>query len=132
MKTLDLKKIIFDFMLVITGNFLLAIAVHTFILPYEILSGGVAGIAVSVSRLTGVRSDLIITILIWVLFALGAFFLGKKFTVHTISSSILYPVFLNVLAANPISLLFGHLHPDCLLARQPLTRLYARFIGLPR
>ena len=101
-KTLDLKKIIFDFMLVITGNFLLAIAVHTFILPYEILSGGVAGIAVSVSRLTGVRSDLIITILIWVLFALGAFFLGKKFTVHTISSSILYPIFLNVLAANPI------------------------------
>lgn len=99
---MDLKKIIFDLILVLLGNFFLAIAVHTFILPYEILSGGVAGIAVSISKLSGIRSDLIISILIWVLFILGAFFLGKKFALHTISSSVLYPVILSILASNPI------------------------------
>ncbi len=90
---------------------MLAIAVHTFILPYEILSGGVAGIAVALSKITGYRSDLIISILIWLLFVLGAFFLGRKFTIHTISSSVLYPLFLNVLSTQPI-----HVNIDPILA----------------
>lgn len=81
---------------------MLALAVHTFILPYEILSGGVAGIAVALSKISGYRSDLIISILIGLLFALGAYFLGRKFTIHTISSSILYPLFLNLLSTQPI------------------------------
>jgi len=81
---------------------MLAIAVHTFILPYEILSGGVAGIAVALAKITGYRSDLIISVLIWVLFGLGAYFLGRKFAFHTISSSILYPLFLNILSTQPM------------------------------
>ena len=89
--------------MVILGNLMLALAVHTFILPYEILSGGVAGIAVALAKITGYRSDLIISILIWVLFGFGAYFLGRKFTVHTISSSILYPLFLNLLNTQPIT-----------------------------
>lgn len=91
-----------DISLVVIGNLMLALAVHTFILPYEILSGGVAGIAVALSKISGYRSDLIISILIAVLFALGAYFLGRKFTIHTISSSILYPLFLNLLSTQPI------------------------------
>lgn len=111
MKNINLKKNIVDIVFILLGNLLLALAVHTFILPYEILSGGVAGIAVSLSKLTGVRSDLIISILIWVLFAFGAYFLGRKFTVHTISSSILYPLFLNLLNTQPI-----HVNIDPILA----------------
>jgi len=101
-KKLNLQKNLSDIVLVVMGNLMLALAVHTFILPYEILSGGVAGIAVALSKITGFRSDLIISILIWVLFGFGAFFLGRKFTVHTISSSILYPLFLNLLNTQPI------------------------------
>lgn len=103
MKKFNLQKNLGDIVLVVIGNLMLALAVHTFILPYEILSGGVAGIAVALSKITGFRSDLIISILIWVLFGFGAFFLGRKFTVHTISSSILYPLFLNLLNAQPIT-----------------------------
>jgi uncharacterized membrane-anchored protein YitT (DUF2179 family) len=101
-KNFNLKKNMIDILLIVIGNLMLAIAVHTFILPYEILSGGVAGIAVALSKITGYRSDLIISVLIWVLFAFGAFFLGRKFTIHTISSSILYPLFLNLLNTQPI------------------------------
>jgi uncharacterized membrane-anchored protein YitT (DUF2179 family) len=99
---MNLKKNLVDILLVIVGNLMLAIAVHTFILPYEILSGGVAGIAVALAKITGYRSDLIISVLIWLLFGLGAYFLGRKFTIHTISSSILYPLFLNILSTQPI------------------------------
>jgi uncharacterized membrane-anchored protein YitT (DUF2179 family) len=102
-KKFNLQKNLGDIVLVVIGNLMLALAVHTFILPYEILSGGVAGIAVALAKITGFRSDLIISILIWVLFGFGAFFLGRKFTVHTISSSILYPLFLNLLNAQPIT-----------------------------
>lgn len=99
---MNLKKNLIDILLVVVGNLMLAIAVHTFILPYEILSGGVAGIAVALAKITGYRSDLIISVLIWLLFGLGAYFLGRKFTIHTISSSILYPLFLNILSTQPI------------------------------
>ncbi len=99
---MNLKKNLVDILLVVVGNLMLAIAVHTFILPYEILSGGVAGIAVALAKITGYRSDLIISVLIWLLFGLGAYFLGRKFTIHTISSSILYPLFLNLLSTQPI------------------------------
>lgn len=111
MKNINLKKNLVDILLVIIGNLMLALAVHTFILPYEILSGGVAGIAVALAKITGYRSDLIISVLIWVLFGFGAYFLGRKFTVHTISSSILYPLFLNLLNAQPI-----HVSIDPILA----------------
>lgn len=111
MKKFNLQKNLGDIVLVVIGNLMLALAVHTFILPYEILSGGVAGIAVALAKITGFRSDLIISILIWVLFGFGAFFLGRKFTLHTISSSILYPLFLNLLNTQPI-----HVSIDPILA----------------
>lgn len=86
----------------ILGNFILALAVYVFILPYEILSGGVAGIAVAVARISGWRADVIITFLVLVLFALGSYFLGKKFMVHTGASTILYPFFLALLSTQVI------------------------------
>lgn len=92
-----MKKIIFDSIMVILGNFILALAVHVFILPYEILTGGVAGIAIAVSKLTGFSSNMIISILILILYVLGSLFLGKKFTIHTMASTLLYPFFLNLL-----------------------------------
>jgi uncharacterized membrane-anchored protein YitT (DUF2179 family) len=87
----------FDSIMVILGNFILALAVHVFILPYEILTGGVAGIAIAVSKLTGFSSNMIISILILILYVLGSLFLGKKFTIHTMASTLLYPFFLNLL-----------------------------------
>ncbi len=92
-----MRKKIFDIFMVVLGNFFLALAVHVFILPYEILTGGVAGIAVAISKLTNIQSDLLITGLILILYALGSIFLGKKFAIHTLHSTILYPMFLAIL-----------------------------------
>jgi len=94
-----MKNVYIDMIFVLLGNLILAFAVRVFILPYSILSGGVAGIGVSLQKLTGINADTWITILIVGLFIVGAIFLDKKFAVHTFASSILYPLFLNVFSS---------------------------------
>lgn len=92
-----MRKNIFDIFMVTLGNFFLALSVHVFILPYQILTGGVAGISVAISKLTGLPSDVLIMALILALYILGSVFLGKKFAMHTLHSTILYPMFLAIL-----------------------------------
>lgn len=83
--------------LLVSGNFLLAFGIQYFLLPNHILSGGVSGIAVALQPLIHVSSEVIINVLVAVLFLLGVLFLGKKFALKTLASSILYPGFLTIL-----------------------------------
>jgi len=93
-----MKRQAIDLLLVIFGNLILAFAVRFFILPYNILSGGVAGLAVALSKLTGINADWFVNGLIILMFILGSVFLGKKFMTHTAISTLLYPLFLLVLS----------------------------------
>lgn len=92
MKTLKQKGK--DIVWVVAGNAVLALAVSMFILPYDILSGGVAGIAVALQPLIPLPVTLMVNILVVGLFVIGACFLGKEFAMKTILSSLIYPVFL--------------------------------------
>ena len=92
MKTLKQKGK--DIVWVAAGNAVLALAVSMFILPYDILSGGVAGIAVALQPLIPLPVTLMVNILVVGLFVIGACFLGKEFAMKTILSSLIYPVFL--------------------------------------
>ena len=83
-----------DIIWVVAGNAVLALAVSMFILPYDILSGGVAGIAVALQPLIPLPVTLMVNLLVVGLFILGACFLGKEFAMKTILSSLIYPVFL--------------------------------------
>ncbi|MBQ6367217.1 MAG: YitT family protein [Erysipelotrichaceae bacterium] len=106
-----MKEIVKTLLALLAGNLLLAFSVSAFVLPYDILSGGVAGIAVLVKPFTSISENTIITVLVISLFLVGWAFLGKKFAVTTIMSSILYPAYL--------LLLDNHLQPvevDPLLA----------------
>ena len=81
----------------LAGNLLLAFSVSAFVLPYDILSGGVAGIAVLVKPFTTICEQTIIIALVILLFLVGWVFLGKKFAITTIMSSVLYPAYLLLL-----------------------------------
>ena len=83
-----------DIVWVVAGNAVLALAVSMFILPYDILSGGVAGIAVALQPLIPLPVTLMVNLLVVGLFILGACFLGKEFAMKTILSSLIYPLFL--------------------------------------
>lgn len=97
-------KVIRDGLYLVVGNFILAIAIGYFIVPFKILSGGVAGVAVAISPIVPLSIPTIINIIILITFILGAIFLGKDFVLKTIVSSILYPVFLGVLRHYPITI----------------------------
>ena len=48
----DKQELILDILIVIFGNFLIALGVNLFILPCDVLSGGVSGIAVAFTAST--------------------------------------------------------------------------------
>lgn len=91
------KQWIKEIGMIIVGNLILAYGVAAFILPYDILSGGIAGIAVAISPLIPLDKGLIVAGLEIALFITGWLFLGTKFASKTVLSSILYPTLLNIL-----------------------------------
>ena len=93
-----------DIVWVVAGNAVLALAVSMFILPYDILSGGVAGIAVALQPLIPLPVTLMVNLLVVGLFILGACFLGKEFAMKTILSSLIYPVFLTFFSGRVLDL----------------------------
>lgn len=93
-----MKDSLLNVLLILIGNFLIALAVTCLIVPNNILSGGLAGIAVAIQPLLPfVDTTTFISIATIVLFIAGTICLGKEFLVKTLISAISYPIFLNVL-----------------------------------
>ena len=92
------KKQIVNSITVVVGTFILAIAVETFIIPYRILSGGVAGIAVALHPILHISATLIANSVLIILLIIGGFILGKEFLKNTVLSCIAYPIFTSILS----------------------------------
>lgn len=101
---MNIKSLLVESISIIIGNLLLAFAVSFFIIPNDILTGGVAGVAIALSPLLNISVETIITSMMVICFVLGSFFLGKDFALKTIASSILYPVFLNIMSSLAVPL----------------------------
>lgn len=76
--------------LITLGNLLCAFAINTFII------GGVTGTSIIFNHLLGLPISTIIYIVNAILFVLGLFFLGKRFALSTLLSSIMLPFFLGI------------------------------------
>ena len=88
--------------MILAGNLLLASAITYFILPYEILTGGIFGVSISLKPiLPFVDTNYIAYAIIAFTFVLGAVFLGKSFAVKTVLSSVVYPLFLEMFRVIP-------------------------------
>lgn len=90
------KESMKDILFVVLGNIILAAGVSFFIVPNNILSGGVAGIAVAIAPVINVSATMIINGLTFILFIGGILVLGKNFAIKTLLSTILYPTFVSV------------------------------------
>lgn len=80
--------------LVVLGTLVLAFGSAVFILPMNIVSGGVTGLAVILKLLLPfefITIELIVFVLTWTLFLAGLLILGKAFAVKTLISTVLYP-----------------------------------------
>lgn len=99
----DILGIMKNFFLVVLGTVILAFGTAVFILPFDLVVGGVSGIALIIDRLIPyelVTVELIITVLTWLLFFAGLIILGKNFALKTLISTVVYPpalsLFLNI------------------------------------
>lgn len=90
------KESMIDILYVVLGNIILAAGVSFFIVPNNILSGGVAGIAVAIAPVINISTTMIINGLTFILFIGGILVLGKNFAIKTLLSTILYPAFVSV------------------------------------
>lgn len=92
------KELVSDFLLILLGNFILAFAVSFFIIPYDILTGGIFGVAIALKPiLLNIDTNFIAYFMIALTFLLGAVFLGRNFAFKTVVSSVVYPIFLEIM-----------------------------------
>jgi len=75
--------------LVAAGTFFLCLSVQMFILPFDILSGGVAGMAVALEPFFHIDKTLAVNVITVVLLLIGSLVLGRDFFLNTVLSSIL-------------------------------------------
>jgi uncharacterized membrane-anchored protein YitT (DUF2179 family) len=94
-----------SFSLIFIGNVLLAAASAFFLVPMQIVNGGMNGVSLIFFELYQWPVDVTTAFLAWGFFILGIFLLGKDFSIKTISSTIIYPlflfIFLRFLQTNP-------------------------------
>ncbi len=94
LKTEDLKNAVKNISLVVMGTVILAFGTAVFVLPFDLIMGGVSGIGIIVAGLLPwefMTVELVISVLTWLIFFLGLIFLGKNFALKTLVSTIVYP-----------------------------------------
>ncbi len=105
----DILRILKNFGLVVLGTLILSLGSAVFIIPFDLVAGGVSGIAIVINSLLPpdiISIDVIVAIITWLLFFVGLFALGRDFAMKTLISTIIYPV--------GITLFTGLLSPDVL------------------
>lgn len=99
--------------LVILGTAILAFGTGIFLIPFDLVTGGLSGIAIILDKLLPINNfsissiDIYITILTWGLFILGLIILGKQFALKTLISTIVYPPMLSISTSLITSSLFN-------------------------
>lgn len=84
---------------VIMGNGLYALTVKLFLLPGDLITGGTTGIGLLVHRLAGMPLSGFVLLFNLAMLAAGFLFLGKKFALTTVISSLAYPAALEIFDA---------------------------------
>ena len=95
----SLMKTLKNTLLVIFGTTVLAFGIAIFIIPFDLVTGGVSGISIILHRafefvpfLGELPTTVYASVLNWILFFVGLAFLGKSFALKTLVSTIVYPV----------------------------------------
>ncbi len=94
----DPRTMIKNVLLVVLGTVILAAGVSIFLIPFDLISGGVTGLAIALEHFLPleiseiITVELLITVLTWLFFFIGLIFIGRSFAVKTLISTVVYPV----------------------------------------
>lgn len=90
-----------DYLFLVIGTFILAIAINTFLAPNKVSAGGITSLGTILLHLFGIRISVTNLVCNIVLFIFGYRMLGKYAVVQTASGILLLSVFLEVTAKIP-------------------------------
>ena len=88
---------------IIIGSLLVSVAYNLFLIPHEILSSGLSGIAIMLGLITPFNTGILNFLLNLPLLILGVFKLGKRFILYTILSVVVISVGLYIIPIKQIS-----------------------------
>ena len=89
-----MKKRVYETIMIIIGNLILAFGLCAFVTPVWLISGGASGIGIAVKSITGINISYTVYVINFIMFVIGFIFLGKKFAFGTLLSTFLYPTFI--------------------------------------
>lgn len=110
--------------LVIVGTLLIAIGTSIFQVPFDLVAGGISGIAIVFAKISPsyITEQFYVGVLSWLFFAVGAFVFGKGFAAKTFISALIYPTAFSAFSYLSSSDAFGGIfnavseeHPDAAL-----------------
>lgn len=87
-----------EILIIFLGNLCVGAGVSLFVLPNNILTGGVAGVEVALEPIIPLDSVLVINVLTIGLYIVGTIVLGKEFAIKSFLSTIFYPMSVTGLA----------------------------------
>lgn len=89
-----MKKRVYETIMIIIGNLILAFGLCAFVTPVGLISGGASGIGIAVKSITGINISYTVYVINFIMFVIGFIFLGKKFAFGTLLSTFLFPTFI--------------------------------------
>lgn len=96
-KKYNIKKIVIEFIGTIVGAFIIAIGVSLFLLPNQLSSGGIAGIATITYYLLNIPMGTMILLINIPLFIVSIYKIGKGFFIKSIVGTVSLSVFIDFL-----------------------------------
>lgn len=94
---MDVKKITIEIIGTIVGAFIIAVGVSLFLLPNQLSSGGISGIATITYYLLKIPMGTMILIINIPLFLMAIYKIGKKFFVKSMIGTIALSIFIDFL-----------------------------------
>lgn len=95
------KVILKNYSLIVLGSILLAIGTGVFLLPALLNTGGMMGLGLIGEKLFGFDPEIVVLVLTWMFFLISLLFLGWRFTLKSLVSSLVYPLMLILLMRLP-------------------------------
>lgn len=114
------KELIGEIIQIILGNIILTFGIGTFIVPANILAGGLTGLSIALKPILPIETEIFVTAATYILFVIGYLALGKKFAVTTFLSSLIFP---------PLLAYFIHLNQHAVVTNEILYSLYGGIIS---
>ena len=108
-----IKKFMIDTIFVIIGNAIVAFGIAAFAIPADLIVGGSTGLSLIIGRIIPLNYPTIVLFINIFMLIMGYIFLGKKFVVGTIVSTLIFPTFLGIFSSIPA---LQHLTQDLLLS----------------